>query len=114
MCSYISAVAGALDAYVEQFEDNQHFNFAIVGMSMGGDNLVQIDTDFTNLSDIRDRLLNIGCSGSGFEASIDSMNMVCDSENPLGLSWRDDANRLFFMFTDEAEQSYTDPDQLQD
>lgn len=109
MCSYIAAVAGALDAYVEQFENNPNFRFAIVIMSSNGLNLITLDTDFTDLGTIRSRLLSLGCSGSGIEGSLDSMKMVCDEANPLGLSWISDSNKLFFAFTDEPAQSYTAP-----
>lgn len=110
MCPYIAAVAAALDAYVEQFEDNEDFRFAIVIMSTYGDDLATVDTDFTDLSTIRTRLLQLGCNGSSAEASLDSMQQVCDEGNPLSLSWEEDAIRLFFMFTDEGPQTYTDPD----
>jgi len=110
MCDEIAAVAGACSAYTEQFDSNPYFRFALVLMSADTGELVQVDTDFTDFSNIRDRLLNLGCYGSGAEASLDSMEMVCNkTDNQLGLSWRDDANGLFFAFTDEPQQSYTDP-----
>jgi len=110
MCSYISAVAAALNEYVIQFEDNPNFQFAIVLMSSYGDQLVTIEENFTDLGTIQSKLLLLGCNGSGSEGSLDSMAMVCDDLNPLGLSWREDANRLFFMFTDEPPQTYESPE----
>lgn len=110
MCDEIAAVAGACNAYAEQFDGNPNFRFALVIMSEYPGPLVQVDTNFTDFANIRDRLLTLGCNGSGSEASLDSMEQVCDkADNPLGLSWRDDANGLFFGFTDEYQQSYTSP-----
>jgi len=109
MCSYISAVAAALDAYVEQFEANPNFRFAIVIMSTYGLELVTVDLDFTDLGTIRSRLLTIGCGGAGSEGSLDAMQMVCEDLNPLALTWGADANRLAFVFTDEIDQSFTSP-----
>lgn len=110
MCDEIAAVAGACNAYAEQFDGNPNFRFALVIMSMTTGARVQVDTDFTDFANIRDRLLTLGCNGSGAEASLDSMEQVCDrADNPLGLSWREDAYGLFFAFTDEMQQSYTSP-----
>jgi len=110
MCDEIAAVAGACNAYAQQFDGNPNFRFALVIMSEYPGPLVQVDTDFTDFANIRNRLLTLGCNGSGSEASLDSMEKVCDrSDNPLGLSWRDDAYGLFFAFTDETQQTYTSP-----
>lgn len=109
MCGEIAAVATALDMYVEQFENNSNFRFAIVIMSNSGAPLVVLDTPFSDLGAIRNRLLTLGCNGSGAEESLGSMQMVCDPLDPLGLGWRDDANRIFFMFTDEGHQSHSAP-----
>lgn len=117
MCEEISAVAGALDAYVEQFEGDSNFRFAIVIMSNDDDidgdgftdGLVVVDTGFTDLNTIRNRLLDVDCNGSASEASLDSIEMVCNHANPLQLSWRENAIRLLFGFTDEEAQTYIDP-----
>lgn len=110
MCDEIGAVAGALNEYAGQFDGNPNFRFALVIMSADNGPLVQVDTDFTDFASIRDRLLNLGCYGSGAEASLDSMEQVCDkTSNSLGLSWREDANGLFFAFTDEPQQTYSSP-----
>lgn len=109
MCPFIAAVAGALDAYVEQFDGNTNFRFSIVIMTGPNIDRVIIVEPFTDLATIRNRILTIGCNGNGSEASLDSMQIVCDSNNPLQLQWRETANKLFFMFTDEDAQTYTNP-----
>lgn len=106
MCGEISAVAAALDAYVEQFEGNTNYRFSIVVMSAYGDSHVLLLTDFTDLATVRDQLLLLQCNGSGQEASLDAMYQVCDETDPLGLDWRESATRLFFAFTDEEPQTY--------
>jgi von Willebrand factor type A domain-containing protein/putative metal-binding protein len=110
MCDEIAAVAGACSAYAEQFDGNPNFRFALVIMSENSAPYVQVDTDFTDFSNIRSRLLSLGCNGGWAEASMDSMLDVCDqTTNTLDLSWRDTANPLFFMFTDENQQTYRTP-----
>ena len=110
MCEEIAAVANATSAYAEQFDGNSNFRFALVIMSDSVLPFVRVDTNFTDFSTIRNRLLSLGCNGGGQEASLDSMYYTCDlSNNILNLFWRDDANYLFFMFTDEPQQSYISP-----
>lgn len=112
MCGTINAVAVALDTYVEQFDGDSNFRFAIVIMSTSGGSgpsLVSVDTDFTDLGTVRSRLLTLGCSGSGSEGSLDSIYDICDESNPQELSWREDAIRLTFAFTDEPPQTYRSP-----
>jgi len=116
MCRWHHIVAIALTQYIEQFEGNPNLRFSVVIMSdwedPDGDGVfarVTKQVDFSTLNDVRTFLLNRGCSGSGAEASVDSMQMVCDQSNPLDLSWREDANRLMFVFTDEGPQTYSTP-----
>lgn len=106
MCSYIDAVATACDAYIEQFENNSRFRFALVVMTANGGSRVQVEVPFGDIAAIRDKLSTLGCNGSGTEASLNSMYDVCDDTNPLALDWRLNAGRLFFAFTDENAQSY--------
>lgn len=108
MCPYIDAVVGALDMYVEQFEGNENFKFSIINMSASGlSSLFFVVKDFSDLSVIRPALATLSCYGSGNEASLDSLAFVCDLETNKGkLSWRDDSNKLIFMFTDEWPQTY--------
>lgn len=107
MCGVISAVAAALDSYTEQFSENPNFKFAIVDMaSFGSPNFVSLRNDFSDISIIRRSLLTLGCDGSGDEASLNSMDMVCDESNPLELSWTPNADRLFFAFTDEGPHAF--------
>lgn len=110
MCDEIGAVSAACDRYAMQFDGNNRFKFAIVVMSEFDPPHVIVDTDFTDFSNIRDRLNNINCDGYGAEASLDSMQLVCDKDNnKLNLSWRESASSIMFVFTDEEAQSYTDP-----
>ena len=110
MCPYISAVAGACNAYAAQFDGNQNFKFALVIMSKNLAPYVYVDTNFTDFANIRNRLQTLGCNGGGYEASLDSMLNVCDkTTSVLNLAWRSDANSLFFALTDERQQTYTNP-----
>jgi len=109
MCSYIEAVAIALLEYVDQFNTNSNFKFSLVIMSNNNGDLVAVEEDFTDIATLQNRLSNLDCNGSGWEASLDSMHMVCDLDNPLELSWREDSNRLMFVFTDEPPQTYATP-----
>lgn len=110
MCDEIGAVAAALSEYVDQFQGNNNFRWAIVGMSEDYADLVQVIVDFTDITTIQQTLLTIGCYGSGSEASLDILYDVClHSDGLLGLSWRSDANALVFSFTDEPAQTYTAP-----
>jgi hypothetical protein len=109
MCGMVEAVAEACNAYAAQFDGNVNFRFALVIMSGTNGSLVYLDRDLTDFSNIRSRLQSLGCNGSGAEASLDSMHDVCSLSNPLALSWRPEASRLFFMFTDEPQQTYTTP-----
>lgn len=110
MCQEIVAVLVALDSYAEALTANTNFKFALVIMSSIPYPLVQLDTDFTDISSFRSRLMTLDCSGSASEASYDAIYEVCDmSTNQLGLSWRPDANSLYFGFTDEDAQTYNNP-----
>lgn len=110
MCNKIAAVSGACNAYAAQFDGNLSFQFALVIMSSTWPGYVRVDTNFTDFSNIRNRLQTLGCNGGGAEASLDSMLYVCDkTTNLLNLAWRADANSLFFAFTDEAQQTYSSP-----
>lgn len=109
MCPYIEAVAAALGEYVDQFEGNTNFQFALVVMSTSGGYLVTVEEGFTDIASLQSVLLNLDCNGSGSEASLDSMYMVCDESDTLGLAWRDNSNRLMFAFTDEPAQTYYAP-----
>lgn len=110
MCTSINAVATALTEYVDQFQDNDSFKWAIVGMSVDYGDLVQVIVDFTDIATIQDILANVGCYGAADEASLDSLYEVCSYTNSLlGLSWRPTANAITFSFTDEGPQSYTTP-----
>lgn len=106
MAYTISSVAGALDAYSEQFDGNEHYRFALVLMAAPVGTLVQIDTDFTDFVSIRSRIQSLQDNGSGAEASLDAMLEICQQSNPLFLSWRPEAKRLLFTFTDEPPQTY--------
>lgn len=105
----ISSVAGALDAYSGQFDNNEHYRFALVLMSSPNGDLVQVDTNFTDFTSIRSRIQNIQSNGSWEEASLDAIFEICEISNPLFLSWRIDAKRMLFTFTDEVPQTYMTP-----
>lgn len=110
MCGTINAVATALYEYVDQFQNNTNFRWAIVGMSVDYGNLVQVIVDFTDIGTIQSVLSNIGCNGSGSEASLDSLYETCSyTDSLLGLSWNTEANALVFSFTDEPAQTYSSP-----
>lgn len=121
MCPFIAAVAAALDAYVEQFEGNPNFRFALVLVTYTGDangdgvynyqeDLVYKLVDFTDLATVRDELLSLTCYDSGLEASLDGMRHVCDvTNNPLQLSWDPQSNKMFMAFSDENCQTYAMP-----
>ena len=109
MAYTISSVAGALDAYSSQFDDNEHYRFALVLMAAPVGTLVQIDTNFTDFTSIRSRIQSLQDDGSGAEASLDAMLEICQQSNPLLLSWRPEAKKLIFTFTDELPQTYVTP-----
>lgn len=114
MNSSIVATSKACDAYVDQFESNNRFRFALVLMTNLDDPRVKIEVPFGDLASIRDKLITLRANGDAFEASLNSMEMVCNDSDPLGLEWRPDAGRLFFAFTDESAQSYPPGTTVQD
>ena len=110
MFEEIQAVAGALNAYAEQFDNNPHYRFALVIMSTPGtiNGWLSLDTDFTDFQTIRNRVSRLQSDGSGYEASLDAMFFVCDESNFFQLAWRSESvARLMFVFTDEDPQSWT-------
>lgn len=110
MCPYITAVGAACDAYVEQFENNTNYRFAVVDMAAinpidcwdlnensicdpatedrNGDGmchvtdcpLTRVEVDFTDLATVRDTLITMNCTGGGNEASLDSMYFIADKD----------------------------------
>ena len=112
MCGEIAAVLGACDAYVEQYENDPNYQFALVVMTAGlGMDLTQTLVNFGNIIDVRDALQSLGCNGSAWEASLDILFQLCehlDGEH-LNLNWRPEANALIFSFTDEPPQTYVSP-----
>jgi len=112
MCDVINAVAQALSRYISQFASNPNFRFALVIMSTGASSppYVSLKTDFTDIATLQAEIANLDCNGHWYEASLDSMAMVCDkTSNVLNLDWDPDADALFFAFTDEGAQSYMTP-----
>lgn len=110
MCSTIAAVAGACSEYSNTFSGNPNFRFALVIMSNISGPRVIVDINFSDFSIVSNRLLSLGCNGSGSEASLDSMFYICDvSNNLLILDWILDSNKLILSFTDERPQSYELP-----
>lgn len=105
----INAVAGALSAYATQFDGNENYKFAFVIMSYTNQQIIYLDKDLTDFAILRARVQILRSNGIGFEASLDSMYMICDNNNPLILSWRPGAKRLSFIFTDEPPQTYSMP-----
>lgn len=110
MLSEISAVLGALGEYVDQFSGGD-VRFAIVDISRGEHPYVVVDTDFSDIAQVHERLLYMGPSGRGEEASLDAPRLVCLSRTgtDLPLSWRKNAHGIYLGFTDEAPQSYAEP-----
>ena len=109
MCGEIEAVIAACDQYVYSNMENENLRFALVIMTNNSQPVVSIVSDFGNIQQLRDSLVALGCNGNGAEWSAESMNMICDSSNPLELSWRDEAARIGFVFSDEELQSYEYP-----
>lgn len=109
MCPIINAVVTALDAYSSQFDNNQNFQFCLVNMSHNPEPYIWIESNFTDFANIVNSLWGLACSGWYRELSLDSMYQVCKQTNPLNLNWRQDSNRLFFLFTDERAQTNTIP-----
>jgi hypothetical protein len=110
MCNEIGAVAGAISVYLDQFAGDPNFQWAVVSMT-APDVGVRIEKNFTDITDVQDELLTMGCSQSGHEASYDALYIVgLKNEAALGLLWRDDAMSIVFSFTDEAAQTYFDPE----
>ena len=112
MSSTISAVATALYNYVDAFENNENFRFALVIMSEPvGPSRVALKTNFTDIVSIQAAISSLDNGGAYDEASLDAMWLVANKdENRLGLNWREEANALFFAFTDEPAQSYLNPE----
>jgi len=114
MWSDIAAVALALSTYVEQFQNNPSVEFALVNMStftVWGDPLVTVEEDFSDIAVIQSALLTLVADGVGYEASLDSMMMVCDqTANTLALSWRPETEAIVLGFTDEPPQTWLHDD----
>jgi hypothetical protein len=111
MAGTISAVATALWNYVDTFSGNPNYQFALVVMSANGPApYVEVRRNFSDISTIQSSIASLMDNGASTEASLDSMYLVADKgNNSLGLNWREDANGLFFAFTDEGAQSYLSP-----
>jgi len=110
MCPYTEAVAGGLYQYLDQFQGNLNFRWALVDMSMAyGDN-VQVVLDFTDMATVQAAVSAMGCDGIGSEASLDALYDTCSyNDSDLGLTWNTNANALVFSFTDEPAQTYVNP-----
>ena len=48
-------------------------------------------------------------SGWGSEPSLDAIYFISDRRNPLGINWTPNYVRALIMFTDETQQSYSNP-----
>ena len=57
---------------------------------------------------ISEMAMQDGNSGSGSEPTLDALKMICDTANPLGLTWNK-GHRAIILFTDEDAQSYSVP-----
>ena len=68
---------------------------------------VQRISDFDDAENTQLQLLSLDCTGNGQEATIDALVETCKNPGQLDLSWRPDAKRSVFIFTDERPQSYT-------
>jgi uncharacterized protein YegL len=114
MCDKIDAVATALYEYVDQFQGNTNFRWAIVSMSAETNRIVEVITDFTDISTVDSILLNMDCWGNSSEASLDAAKDLCNHDDGiLELTWEPNAIPLLFMFTDEEAQSYWTPQSTQ-
>jgi hypothetical protein len=112
MCDKILATISAVSQYVDALSNNSNFRFAIVNMSnIASPNYISLETDFADLSVLLQKLTQLlqGCPGFYLEASIDSIELICSSDNVLNLSWRSDSNKMIFVFTDEPPQTYSSP-----
>lgn len=107
----ISAVRSALTMYISQFGENDKVRFAVVSIT-GVHSYIYGNPVLSDFSSIQNAInaLPSNAYGNIYEASYDTINLVCGMNNDLRLSWRPDAFPIYIGFTDEMGQSYTTPE----
>lgn len=105
MSQEINAVRAAVDLHLSQSLASSRYRFAVVSMVPNAP-LLQ---NFASVAVTSDTLAQLAANASGMEASYDAIYSACSVYNPLGLSWRVGAQRVYLGFTDEDGQSYRDP-----
>lgn len=109
MLPYIYNLQQATNGWTVKYSSRPQIRFALVTApdndSTWGEK-VRLFQDFTDPTTFNHALSLQGDQGSGDEPTLDSLVLLGDSTNPLGLHWHPGSNKIVVMFSDEDPQSY--------
>jgi hypothetical protein len=111
MDSKINDLAYAVSRFVKNYDNRPDIRWAVVvapGGSSDVDGLVGLAQNLGNTTDFVNAMYSQTSWGNGKEPTIDAINFLCDSANPLGMDWKA-SKRYIVMLSDEVPQSYTVP-----
>lgn len=111
MYSKIYAMTVTINGFVDNYSARTDIRWGIVGVPGSGnymDSKVTLLQDLTDTATFKAVMAQQDGMGGGLEATIDAVQMVCDSTNPLKISWGA-KKRYLVMLSDEVPQSYTKP-----
>lgn len=110
MCQFRDSLAQGIGAYVSDFEETDHkFSLVIFPRSTSFSNGWVPWVLATDLVDVNQFLAVLGsfnCNFPGDEPAYDVMYDLTDVENPVNISWRQDAYPYVILMTDELPQSW--------
>jgi len=111
MYDKIYAISEALLQYVIQFQDNLNFKFGLVVIGIPDEPFMRLELPLGDITILQETISILDTFiGGSLEPSYDSMLWICDKgNNNFNINWRPGANALFFQFTDEGAQTYTNP-----
>lgn len=118
MEAIIPQIAQAVSDWTLKYPDDGTLRVALIGVpadDFSKDFKVTLMLDMTTPRLFSDEVAKHNRIGGGAsEATLDAIWLVARLDNPLFISWRDDASRALVMFTDEPPQSYIVPEVTED
>lgn len=108
MIPYISAVTEAICTYAQAAQDTEEFSVRMGLVEIARpDGAYQLTQDLTDAQTLCAVLQGLTAPGA-YEPTLTAAKAVADPDNPLGISWREDAKRTFIGFSDEPAQMVCD------